>query len=798
VPHRAFGLALVAALLLLAGVASARPTTIRVGAMADWPPEYATKTDGTPTGFAIDVMNEVATRAQLTVRYRRYESFADMSAALERGDIDVIPNFGISSGRDRLFDFTQPIETFVISIFVRSSDRVTRKMEDLAGKQIAVVQANLAVGILEQRSDVRVREYHDVRAALYDLLAGQVDALAYPKPVLERVARDAGLAGRVRATPIDVIEVKRAMAVRHGNPELLAVLDGTVGQFIHSNDYRSVYGRWYASPPGFWTTRRVLYGSALLFLAMLVGFVWFRSRARGALDREEQARLQTESKYQTLLEHASDGVFVSDQELRILEVNRRGCEILGYAREELLGKSVSELVNPEPAGFEGDVVRLNAGETLLVEREVTHQDGGRLDVEVSARRVADDKVVGIVRDVTERKRADAAQRQSQKMEAIGRLAGGVAHDFNNILTAVSGYADLLAMRVGSDSRALRDLDEIRQATERGAALSRQLLAFSRRQTLQPEVLDLGTVATGLRRMLSRLIGEDVELGVHVETVSHVKADRGQIEQVILNLVVNARDALPNGGRIDLRLRDEVVEAQLRTPVGTLDPGHYLVLEVEDDGVGIEEKLRGRIFEPFFTTKDEHLGTGLGLATVLGIVQQSGGQIDVKSSLGRGTTFRVFLPITDELPRPERVEVKAAPAPGKTEASVLVVEDEDAVRHILVKALEQTFTSVREAPTPADALALMTGLDRLDVLVTDVVMPGMKGTELAEETARRFPELRVLFVSGYTDRALDDDMLSRGGRAFLRKPFSVAALTTAVSDLMEANGARPARPASFAE
>jgi nitrogen-specific signal transduction histidine kinase/CheY-like chemotaxis protein len=417
-----------------------------------------------------------------------------------------------------------------------------------------------------------------------------------------------------------------------------------------------------------------------------------------------------------------------------------------------------------------------------------------VDTEVSSRLVSDDNIVGIVRDVTARKRTEAALRQSQKMEAIGRLAGGVAHDFNNILTAVTGYADLLATEVEDNPAATQDLAEIREAARRGAALSRQLLAFSRRQTLRPEVIDLGTVATSLRKMLGRLIGEDVELGIHVETVAQVKADRGQLEQVLLNLVVNARDAMPDGGHIDIRLRDEMLAKPLQTVAGGLEPGRYLVLEVADDGIGIEESLQARIFEPFFSTKPEHKGTGLGLATVLGIVQQSGGQVDVQSSVGRGTTFRVYLPVTDEQPAAGAEAERAETPPKKSEASLFVVEDEDAVRAILVRALEQSFSTVREAATPAQALEVAPSLDRLDVLVTDVVMPGMTGTELAQELSRAFPGLCVLFVTGYADRSLDGDVLTRDGHALLRKPFTVAALTAAVSDLMEARGARPARPA----
>jgi two-component system cell cycle sensor histidine kinase/response regulator CckA len=361
--------------------------------------------------------------------------------------------------------------------------------------------------------------------------------------------------------------------------------------------------------------------------------------------------------------------------------------------------------------------------------------------------------------------------RAQKMEAIGQLAGGVAHDFNNLLGVISGYSELLSRDLPAGSRERKRSDEIKKAADRAAALTRQLLAFSRRQVLQPKVLDLGDVVGDVEKMIRRLISENI----HIETVApdklgKVRADAGQIEQVLLNLAINARDAMPSGGRLVIETGNEdYVRANPDASVGS-----YVMLSVSDSGQGMDASTMGHIFEPFFTTKAEGKGIGLGLATVYGIVRQSGGIVNVESALGRGTTFRVYLPRVDaavdaDAPPP------AVPGPAGME-TILLVEDAEALRQLIRELLESAGYNVLDAEAPDKALALIEATPgAIHLVLTDMVMPRMSGQELARRVAVLKPEARVVFMSGYSDQAMSDQAMLAPGSLFLQKPFTMDAL-----------------------
>jgi two-component system, cell cycle sensor histidine kinase and response regulator CckA len=375
------------------------------------------------------------------------------------------------------------------------------------------------------------------------------------------------------------------------------------------------------------------------------------------------------------------------------------------------------------------------------------------------------------------------------MEAVGRLAGGIAHDFNNLLTAIGGYAELALRRIPPGAPEIQgDLDEIKRASDRAAGLTRQLLAFSRKQILQPKVLKLSDLVSEMDTMLNRLIGETVEIVTitYGPGGSFVKADPGQLEQVILNLVVNARDAMPDGGRITIETAKvdlDIAEARAKESV---EAGPYVVLTVRDSGEGIDQATLQRIFEPFFTTKEPGKGTGLGLATVYGIVKQSGGFVEVESEPGEGAAFLVYLPRHDE----EAMLVVPEPAPAPVAAAqqnetILLVEDEDVVRRLALEILEQTGYVVLEAPDALEALSIARAHEgRIDLLVTDVVMPKMNGRELAERLTQLIGDVRVLYTSGYTDSEIVQDGMLQPGTAFLQKPFTVAQLADKVKSLLE--------------
>jgi PAS domain S-box-containing protein len=522
-------------------------------------------------------------------------------------------------------------------------------------------------------------------------------------------------------------------------------------------------------------------------------------------------------RYRSFLEQSTEGIWCcevgdpvpvdlpEDEQVRrffahgyLSECNEAMARMYGFSSpDELRDVPLRSLLTPEdPANVEyirefvRTGYRLVDAESHEVDRNGRHKVFlNNLTGVVEDGRVG--RVWGTQRDVTERRGLEEQLRQSQKMEAVGRLAGGIAHDFNNLLTAILGYAELLTRDVPAEGRARRRVEEIQRAAERAANLTRQLLAFSRRQVLVPSALDMGDVVQGLEDMLRRLISEDVILRILVDpAASPVRADRGQLEQVIVNLAVNGRDAMPHGGELTIEVRDaELGPADMPGEDSPVVPGPYVMLAVSDTGEGMDAATRERIFEPFFTTKEEGRGTGLGLATVYGTIKQSGGYVWVYSEPGHGTTFKVYLPRAEGRPRPE-----APPPPraaGGTE-TLLLVEDEPAVREVSHEVLLSRGYRVLAAGSAAEAEVILSRRDKpVDLVVTDVVMPGLSGRELYERLAQRWPGLRVIFVSGYTD----DVVLRRGvveaGTPFLQKPFTGEALAALVRRVLDAPP--PGRP-----
>jgi signal transduction histidine kinase/ActR/RegA family two-component response regulator len=410
--------------------------------------------------------------------------------------------------------------------------------------------------------------------------------------------------------------------------------------------------------------------------------------------------------------------------------------------------------------------------------------------------VPPDQVMVHLQDITDRRETEAALRsteeqfrQSQKLESIGRLAGGVAHDFNNLLTAMMGHTQLVLERLSDDSPIRSDLEEVRRGAERAAQLTRQLLAFSRRQVLQPKVIDLNVIVADLRIMLERLIGETIHVATDLAAdLGHVRADPGQIGQVILNLVVNARDALPDGGVIRLNTRNaRITVEEARSFPYRVDPGEYVILEVCDDGIGIAPDVLPQIFEPFFTTKDAGKGSGLGLSTVFGVVKQSGGYVWANSD-HTGTTFRVYLPrVQDPLERrtaPPRVPVRA-----QAPETILLVDDEDAVRSLTVRILERGGYRVIATASGAEALDASENVNGdIDLLLTDVIMPEMNGREVARRIQLGRPGIKVLYTSGYTRTAVMERDLADDGVEFIEKPYEAQQLLAKVRSLLDASPA----------
>jgi len=417
---------------------------------------------------------------------------------------------------------------------------------------------------------------------------------------------------------------------------------------------------------------------------------------------------------------------------------------------------------------------------LLNARTVRNADGSTRYIE------------GFVHDITDRRESEEEKRrlleqlvQSQKMEAVGQLAGGIAHDFNNLLTAITGYSELLLGELPPEDLRRSHAEEIRKAGERAASLTQQLLAFSRRQVLEPKILDVNTVVSDIERMLRRLIGEHIELKTRKEAdLWRVRADPGQIEQAILNLVINARDAMPNGGTLAIETNNTHLDEGFASSHVPTHPGEYVEVAITDTGSGITEEVMARLFEPFFTTKEVGKGTGLGLSTTYGIVKQSGGYLWCESEVGRGTTFRVYLPRVDEpVTQPEPRPAQPPIHPG--DETILLVEDEPEVRSLVQRILKTQGYTVVTAANPDEAIAVAREFKgTIQVMVTDVVMPGMSGLQLAARLMPMRPNMRVLFVSGYTHDAIGHHGVLDPGTAFLQKPFTPNALARKVREVLE--------------
>jgi PAS domain S-box-containing protein len=393
-----------------------------------------------------------------------------------------------------------------------------------------------------------------------------------------------------------------------------------------------------------------------------------------------------------------------------------------------------------------------------------------------------ERIVGTSADVTEQRQLEEQFRQSQKMESVGRLAGGIAHDFNNLLTVINGTAELAALDLPRDSSLRTDLLHIRQAGERAAALTRQLLALSRQQILKPAIINLSTVVRGMQSMLRRLISEHVDLAFRFDdALGHVKADPSQIEQVILNLAVNAQDAMPDGGKLTIETGPVYLDSGDATNHLAPRAGHYAMLAVSDTGIGMDALTRERIFEPFFTTKELGKGTGLGLSTVYGIVQQSEGGLFVYSEPGHGTTFKVYLPQVDEIPAKPLILDSRDQSGTET---ILLVEDEPALRALTKRVLSSVGYTVIDAPSGEEALAKLTAHDGpVHLMLTDVVMPGMNGRELAVRVAELRPEIKVLYASGYTDDAIFRHGVLDDGSRFISKPYAPSELRRKVRETL---------------
>ena len=521
---------------------------------------------------------------------------------------------------------------------------------------------------------------------------------------------------------------------------------------------------------------------------------WTIQEHAAKLETEIAERKRAEERFRMLVETAPTGIIIADKKGRILEANAHTFQMFGYERNELIGQPVETLLSQalrsthekhrDSYGANPHARPMGVGMDLFARRK----DGTEFPVEISLGPLVtqgETLVSAAIVDITARKKMEEQLRLSQRMEAIGRLAGGVAHDFNNLITVILGCCDALSCELPPDHPASRKVEMVRKAGASAADLTRQLLAFGRKQILQPKVIEPKEIVNGVASILGRLIGADINLHVSVDpAVGCVNADPGQVEQILVNLAANARDAMPNGGRLTIEVSNAELDENYQKQHPPAIPGPYVMIAVTDTGCGMDRKTQAQIFDPFFTTKEFGRGTGLGLATVYGIVKQSGGYIWVYSELGKGTVFKVYLPLVErEMPKDVHGDPDGAPQRG-TE-TILLAEDSESLREMAREYLESIGYTVIEAASGTEALQRSSEFaGAIHVLLTDVVMPEMNGRELADQIVQKRPGIKVLFTSGYTDDAIVRHGVLEPGIAFIQKPYRPRALARKIREVLD--------------
>ncbi len=744
---------------------------------------------GVARGFDVEF---VAALAQAMGREIRLDllQYAEAQRRVLDGEADALTDLGFMPERRAQFEFSDAVLTHEFGFYVRRDDSSVHGLADVFGKRVGVTPSPFVPSFLTRQTDAALTTVASFEEGFGLLKSGQLDVLAFDSwvaaPMARRYASDVTLVGVPFATNAT------AVAVRRGRHDLIAEINAGIRLLKSRGAITAIEARWRPSEMLFVPERFVgLIGAVALLAAVLGLSAWVISLKR-AIRRErdvESALVASEGRFATAFRASPDGMAIIDLEThRFVDASRQLTISTGYAYDEIIGRTaemIGLLTNDATAVARARQALATTGSVRDVEFHVRNKDrsvrlvvGSAERIEVGGRQCG----LWVLRDVTTARAVEDQLRQAQKMDAVGRLAAGVAHDFNNLLTVIMGHCEMAGATCTDDTtrRALRD---VRASASRAAALTGQLLAFSRRQLVQPQVVDLNQAIHESQPMLMRLIGEDVSIELALDAdAGCLSIDPGQLQQVLLNLAANARDAMPDGGRLRFQT-SRVLSGPTNEP-----PADYVCLKVIDSGTGIDLETKARMFEPFFTTKPAGHGTGLGLATVQGIVQASRGSLTVESVAGGGTQFRLVWPRVAEGAAPPAETERHEVSTGGAER-LLLVEDEAELREMLHDYLAGLGYQVTMARSGEEAIAISEASAPPDLLVTDVVMNGMTGRQLADWLTARHPAMRVLYVSGYTD----DAVLRRGVLSshvhFLQKPFSLTTLAAKIREVI--SGAAPA-------
>ncbi len=784
--------------------------TVRVGVYQNKPKIFVDE-NGRPAGLFIELLEEIAAAEQWTLSYTPCE-WTDCLAALERGQIDLMPDMAYSPERDERFDFHRmPVAESFSQVYARPRMKID-KISDLAGLRVAVLKDSIQQKAFENT----MRGHH------YDVTIVPTDTFETGFRLAAKGSVDAAIANKffgnyffqsyhLVKTPVVFNAVSLYYATAQGrNADLLETVDRYLeGWLKKPSVYYTILGRWTEQPmklrlPGYIVWMFFMILSALLLSGAMLLLLRRQVRARTRHLDSANTRLRiSETKYRRLHESMRDGFVYLDMRGRIRESNETYRQMLGYTVKELTGLRHIDLMPEKRHALHQDTVDrqvLTQGFSEVIETEYRNKDGTLFPVELRLFLIRNDfgeheGMWAIVRDITERMRGEKERKklqaqliQAQKIESVGRLAGGVAHDFNNMLSVILGHTELAMGKIPQTQPVFDDLQAIQKAAERSADLTRQLLAFARRQTISPRGLDLNDIIESMLRMLRRLIGEDIDLVWRPDAdLWPIKMDPAQIDQVLANLCVNARDAISGVGKITISTHNQTFEKFDCADGAGLMCGAFVLLSVSDNGCGMDRETIDKIFEPFFTTKETGRGTGLGLATVYGIVKQNSGFINVYSEPGKGTTFKIYLPRHEGQTEKTDVTESAAQIPIARGETVLLVEDDSAIMEMGRAMLEHLGYRVLKAGGPSEALrAAEEHTGPIDLLTTDVIMPEMNGRELAARIQALRPEIKILFMSGYPADVIAGRSVLDKNVHFIGKPFLLKDLAIKVREAMGDN------------
>ncbi len=757
-----------------------------------FPPYYIEDSTGVMTGFAIEVMDQIARELDIMVEYQIYDSWSDVYQAVREGQADLIPNVSTLPQHAEWLEYSRPLESVTVSIWVLSESRISGA-DDLNGLYLAVVRGSVGVQLASGIRGVRTEIMHDPEDAIFMLLAERVGALIYPDPVVVHISDSVGVGERLRRVGEPLAVIDRAIGVRRGVPDLLERIDAAVAELIESQTYRDIYARWMMPEESFWKANRITISvSSIALLIVILVVIWryativnINAELRYNVRRKELAQ-KDRDRLITAIEQAAETILITDAEGSIMYANPAFTRVSGYAVPEVLGKNPRLL----KSGRHDDRFYVEMWRTLsgghvwqghLINRR---RDGGLYEEDASISPVKDREgrivsYVAVKRDITKETRLEKQLRQSQKMEAIGTLAGGIAHDFNNILGIILGCADV-AMASESKEKADKYLNDIMGAGLRARDLVQQILNISRMGERELRPIQIELVVKETLKLLRASIPATIAIeGAITKESCLVLAEPTMLHQIVVNLATNAYQAMKDGGGL-LSIGLEVVDIDAEQLLN-LAAGRYVRLIVSDSGPGIEPGLQERIFDPYFTTKQQGEGTGLGLSIVQSIVERLGGVVNVYSEPGQGSSFKVYLPLlAGDLPAPEEALEDELPLGSER---ILVVDDEEMLRNLLKELLARMGYAVSVLADPEEALVAMADAG-YDLMITDLSMPKMSGIELVRRLRQFQPELPVILCTGFYDEDVRRKAEAVGIRYCLNKPVAKRELALAIRDLLD--------------